>query len=539
MSDLKISISLGFVEIILSALMIYNGHNWGGDFSQFIAQSIAIVEGKIDLQIANNTWIIKNSFDGLGPYIYPWGVSLLLAPLYVIFGFHLVAFKLLFCVLFGIFVAVFYYFCRYYFCGLFMERKFCIIASLLFALNPIFLYFSNAIRSDIPFMLFSLIAIMYLGKLLTFGDSKYLSDSAISKDSAIFSDSKKSSDSNIPSDSINFSKIANRGGGQTHKLALLYYAIFGGIFVSLAYITRNNGIIIMIALLLCHILLIFKNPNIFKNPKTFNKFHIFCHALPYIIFIITNLTINSILGVGGSGHLELLSQFTIKTIIRNFFYYVWIFGDFFALNYIGFAIFLLSIPLIFNGIKLCFHKAKIQTIFIALFILGNMALLVLWVGLQGIRFVFCVIPFIMLFGIIGFVNTTRFKNAIKICFLAIILLFIAKDFYHISLNIKNHFNYKEYDAYSDDAKDIYAFIKAQIPQDSKLAFFKPRVLYLNTNRLSFYPLNDEDFSKSDFILEYLPLEYARLLPKDKTKITKIYENSEFILYATNSATKHN
>lgn len=154
---------LAFIACVLSMLMLYNGHNWGGDFSQYIAQSIALIDNSIDSQIANNTWIIQNSFDGLGPYIYPWGTSLLLAPIYKIFGFDLIAFKVLFCVLYGIFVGIFFYVCRQ-----FVDIKFCIIATMLFALNPLFLNFNNNIISDIPFMLFSFISAFYLSKLLNY-----------------------------------------------------------------------------------------------------------------------------------------------------------------------------------------------------------------------------------------------------------------------------------------------------------------------------------------------------------------------------------
>lgn len=156
--------ALAFVACILSALMLYDGHNWGGDFSQYIAQSIALIDNSLDSQIENNTWIIQNSFYGLGPFIYPWGTSLIIAPIYKIFGFDLVAFKLPFCVLFGAFVFAFYRFCNRS-----VEAKYALFASLIFALNPLFLHFSNNIISDIPFMLFSFIGVVCLAHL--FGDS--------------------------------------------------------------------------------------------------------------------------------------------------------------------------------------------------------------------------------------------------------------------------------------------------------------------------------------------------------------------------------
>lgn len=490
---------LAFIACVLSMLMLYNGHNWGGDFSQYIAQSIALIDNSIDSQIANNTWIIQNSFDGLGPYIYPWGTSLLLAPIYKIFGFDLIAFKMLFCVLYGIFVGIFFYVCRQ-----FVDIKFCIIATMLFALNPLFLNFNNNIISDIPFMLFSFISAFCLSKLLNY----------------------------------DFADIG--GGGQNKQYNIIKYALFGGVFAGLAYITRNNGIVIIVALLLCHLLVFVR----FKHKITFRRFYIVYFALPYIMFIIIAFTVDNIFGRGGSGHLELLSQISLKSIVRNCIYYTFIFGEFFALPTLkfdfkyslllpnlGFILFALSIPLIWQGIKSCFHTAKMQTIFIVLFMLGNMTLLILWPGLQGIRFVFCVIPFIVLFGIVGFTKTLKYQKIIKITFITIMLFFITKDCVYVYLNATNQ--YRGLNAYSDSAKDIYGFIQQNLPQDSKIAFFKPRVLYLNTNRLSFYPLKDEDFLKCNFVLEYLPIKDENTMPQNPQNrefLEKIYENSEFILY---------
>ena len=104
---------LSALAMILSALMLYDGHNWGGDFSQYIAQAIAFAEGKIPLWRENQAYIVDNSpFQiPLAPYIAPWGTSLLLAPIYKIFGFNLIAFKMLSVLCYGAFVFVFYKFC--------------------------------------------------------------------------------------------------------------------------------------------------------------------------------------------------------------------------------------------------------------------------------------------------------------------------------------------------------------------------------------------------------------------------------------------
>lgn len=160
MNTNKISYILASISMILATAMLYNGHNWGGDFSQYIAQAIALVEGNIAQQIQNNTWIIQNGDSAVGPFIYPWGFPLLLAPMYAIFGFNFIALKIVGVLCFGAFVFVFH---RY--CAKFLNPKFAFIATALFALNPLFLSFANNILSDIPYLFFSFLGVVWLSSL--------------------------------------------------------------------------------------------------------------------------------------------------------------------------------------------------------------------------------------------------------------------------------------------------------------------------------------------------------------------------------------
>lgn len=157
------SCCLGALAAILALLLVYDGHNFGDDFAQYIAQAKAIAEGKVAWQIANNTFIIESSQTTLGPKIYPWGLPLLLAPLYKIFGFDLIAFKMIGIVSYGLFVGVFYLFCVR-----FLRTHYALGATLMFALNPMLLHFAaNNILSDIPFLLCSFLAIVCLMQLFT------------------------------------------------------------------------------------------------------------------------------------------------------------------------------------------------------------------------------------------------------------------------------------------------------------------------------------------------------------------------------------
>ena len=83
---IRLSFGAAIVTLIISLALIYPGKSWGGDFSQYLTQSRAIVTGSVSEWYEKNSFIIDHSFDGLGADVYPWVYSLIIAPLYLITG---------------------------------------------------------------------------------------------------------------------------------------------------------------------------------------------------------------------------------------------------------------------------------------------------------------------------------------------------------------------------------------------------------------------------------------------------------------------
>lgn len=46
------------------------------------------------------------------------------------------------------------------------------------------------------------------------------------------------------------------------------------------------------------------------------------------------------------------------------------------------------------------------------------------------------------------------------------------------------------ETYSDDAADMFGYILSDTAEDAVIAYYKPRALYLNTNRVSFQPTGE-------------------------------------------------
>lgn len=126
------------------------GHNWGGDFSQYIHHAKNIVEGKA----YNDILYVSNGMAMVGPSFYPPVLPILLAIVYAIFGINLVMMKAM---INAFFVGVL---CALY--SLFKERLsgiFLLALLVILGLNPYLLTYKDNILSEFPFLFFSMLSL--------------------------------------------------------------------------------------------------------------------------------------------------------------------------------------------------------------------------------------------------------------------------------------------------------------------------------------------------------------------------------------------
>lgn len=494
--DYTLALILSLITLILCVGQVDDGHNWGGDFSGYIAQGIALANGTTAQYIADNTLMMSQCDWLYGPYAYPWGFPMLLAPLYKILGFNIYAFKSVGMLCYALFVGIFYVFCV-----IRLPRIYAIFATLFFAINPSMTSFvANNILSDIPFLLFGFIALIILAKL--FGESKF------------------------------------RSYG-------IFIATFGGIFMLFASLIRMNGFVILCALIAMHGILLAKRfaPKIFTT-RILKPFSLIdspyswqIHAIPYAIFIVGFAIVSITLSSGGSGHFGMLANISGASILRNADYCVAIFKDFFA-NEGRLTLFALCVPLIYFGIKDSLKGANgvrfSENIFYVIFACGFLALLLLWIGTQGLRFVYLILPFAVLWGAKGLIilNANRqFFGRFMSVLLLIILANCVLDFKKINFDSKITTS----GAYTKEAKEMWAFIDKNTPKNAVILFHKPRVLYLNTHRISFASNNIARFDEVDFVLwekdlwrgyDAINIDSSAFLKKTEL----IYKNAQFKLF---------
>jgi 4-amino-4-deoxy-L-arabinose transferase-like glycosyltransferase len=130
------------------------GQGWGDDYALYIGHARNLVEGG---DYAETGYIYNPSFPSLSPRTYPPVYPLLLAPVYRLFGLNLEAMKVELVLLFLLFLAAVYAGCRRE-----LPPARALSTVLLLGASPFFWDFKDRVLSEIPFLLFTTLALLFL-----------------------------------------------------------------------------------------------------------------------------------------------------------------------------------------------------------------------------------------------------------------------------------------------------------------------------------------------------------------------------------------
>ena len=547
-SDYAIALILAGITLGICALKTSDNFRMLDDSAAYISQGIALTQGKVAQYIADSTLMTsKQDLLYMTPSSYPWGFPLLLAPIYKIFGFNLVAFKSVGIICYALFVGIFYIFCANR-----LPKIYAVFGTLFFALNPFMIYFStNEIMSDIPFLLFGFCALIILARL--FADSKISHSLAEWKQRANhtqkapplaggvgvgYSNANGKIDCHDSLRESRNDRNSVMGGGRI-------YAIVGGILMLFSAMIRINGLVILCALITMHGILLAKRfaPQIFKvrilTPfaKVDSPYSWKIHAIPYAIFIAGFFIISIALSSGTARHTDYLTMINAQTMLNNLkaINFTWFIG---LESGADSALLWLCVPFIALGIYMPFRtkdaKAINENIFYAIFALGFFALLLLWVAFDR-RFLFLLLPFAVFWSFKGvlYVNQKLFSRAV-----AVLLVFILANLVWINardISFANSDTNPD-NAYNAEARELYKFIIDNTPKDVIFISFKPRVLYLATHRRSFVSPKIERLDEADFVLwngkyvQDLHTMQDISSPVFVAKTNLIFENAEYKLF---------
>lgn len=487
--ELLILLFLIVLSCAIGFLSLTNGHNWGGDFSAYIMQAKSIVDGEMALFIEHNSLTASGTTTFDLPITYPWGYPLLIAPVIYELGINLFAIKLVNILFFALFLITVY--------CLFRQRLSFLLTTLLvsiFAFNPIIFWQIDQILSDIPYLFFSILSIYMIDRVY---------------------------------------------GPKSDKTQTVAGNIFLGFIIFYSFFTRANGILLFAPLLYCQLLEHYNNK---LSTNVDNNRNYAMYTLPYVTFFIS-VGCTSIIfpdGAATGSYLGYLRDLSLLKLENNLYYYLNLSATFFGESRIHHALHVVLTLFALIGVIVSSRKEGHFVVYASLTLLLN--LILPW--LQGIRYILPILPFYIYFGFKGILTTIEFKRGfskvgyrvISMCFCIFIGLMLKNS---LSIANANQQNNRETQggAFHKDSTETFQYISTYTDPISVIAFFKPRVARMITNRDSISIDNCVDLKKVDFYIYVKSITKSYQVPlekigscKEHIKLTWKFGNANFTVY---------
>lgn len=456
------------ISAVIGWLILNSDRGYAQDASEYIAGARELVTG------------VKNT--DKPAYGYSWGVALLLAPFYSINGIDMLMLKIPMVILFSGTVAIIGWNAFKRFKGLGAATVLAVMS-----VNYMFADFHNSVLSDIPFLFFSSLSVVCLYEMY--------------------------------SDKV---KVSNK----------IVAAIIAGVCTGFACQIRFNGMIIFLTAVMLDMLYLLQKTAFIKNEKyrlSKIKDNIKIHTpvlkvqlLYYVIFVAVYIFFAVFFPVEGRSDTGKLSGISIYTLCDNTGFYFWMMRNFFfeGINHIiRLILWILILPLVFEGVRVCIKEETVTPVYC----LGTLALYILWPQTQGIRFIFPVIPFVIIYAVYGF---GKIKNKIIRYFYLLLLAGyflceICADTAAISRNLKA----ERISAEENDFEDMCRYIRDNTPADAHILYNDPRLLYLMTQRGDVCDEKSEGWSENPEKLTEQLIENDYILVSDNSDFPEIFEEN--------------
>jgi hypothetical protein len=487
---------------ILNIFSFKNGHNWGGDFAEYVGLAKSIVDGTVDEFMSHYKYRIEHSTLWAHTTDLYWGISFLLSPVYYFFGMDIHVMK--------IFIYIFFLLSLFVVFILFKDKLEYYQNILLVAIigfNPYFFDFKDDIGTDLPYLFFSLLSLFLIqrfGLLKKIWINNYVS----------------------------------------------YFSM--GLVLFLSYFIRPVGLIFLPTLLSTQYIQSRSSSQSLVEFITKEKYKF----IPFITFFML-MIISSQFTSGDviSGHGGMILGNSISKLFLNIKYYLAGLAIYFP--YFNVACHVLGcgydkIHLILYVIILALtalgmiHRKKDDYLFI-LYILINITLLVIFPA-RDKRLLMPVFPFLLYFFFIGLSKVSfSFALSKKYYFVKVNAVYIiALGLMLVSLADITHATYKNMvfnrtevidGPYAPESQEMFNFIKSNTDKDDAIIFFKPRVMSLYANRKSFV-MNSENFTPDmafNTDAKYVVINKTKYIIYDLTlqdfqgKIDCEFENNSFYI----------
>lgn len=421
--------SLIFSVVLATVFLVcvmnhYEGQSWGDDFSLYLNQARSIVEGTIEKTVADNRFAVTNStISTFSPESYPWGFPLLLAPLYWIFGLDYTVFKIFEALMLVAFLGAFY---------VLLENKLknphrLVLVSFV-GLNHLFIYYTNHVLSEIPFLFFSTLTLYAIQK------------------------------------------------AEEKKFTLALNLWVGGLMLFTFFI-RTEGIALVAALFSYQLF-------IFLNRKPFNLYDfrlLIIYISPFLVFIILYFLTKLVFPAGFTSHLSFLEHYKFEISLQNMEMTFKLLGLYLN-QHINLVSLVLVVLVFFIGI-ICRWREDFLFVSYWFAVLG---ILFIWPFFWD-RYMYALIPLFCYFFVRGLERCSLFffsKNY-SLHFLSVLLIL---NLYPLgvrtsdSLKNKTGVNGPEI----PESQQMFEFIRANVPQEEVVIFGLPRLMNFYTLRKSVF-----------------------------------------------------
>jgi hypothetical protein len=436
---------------VLGFLMLNRGQDWGDDFAAYILQAQSVVDGNMEEALRRSAFTMAQSSWRFGPITFPWGFPLLLAPVYALVGTKVLAFKLLLTLCYVAFLPIYYRLCRTR-----LNDTEALLLTAFMAFNLGMLRAQNRILSDLPFLLWSTTAVWL----------------------------------------IEVQRIQRPGTTRA-----LLGAAATGLAVSAAWMTRPNGFLLFLPLLLVQVMVFWRRARMGQLPGN----QVAQALIPYAISAAALLAQRLFLPSSTLGLRDQWQTLSWMSIAGNMIFYARLPGDFLSSSisggYLLYGVFVAGA--LVTAVSRWRHELPIL-----LYVVSTIALFIIFPLRQGQRYIYPILPLFFLLAMQGMKIATaalpaRMQRAAAISLLCIWLVPTV-----LSLGFGIHAAWMNLSVgrqppagpYEPAAADMFSFIRHATPQDSVVIFRKPRAMRLLTDRDAFLTTDCDDLPMADYVV---------------------------------------
>lgn len=477
-------LNLSVVVIVLASCLtmwalITIGHDWGSDFASYIMQAQSIVAGNPGEFVSRNRFTICNTAVGLGPVAYPWGLPLLLAPVYAALGVDLAAMKMVVLASYGCFLAVLWFGFKNH------SAPWRLVLLCFFAFHPLMLGLVNNIMSDMPFLLFSTVAMALIGTVIV-------------------------------------ERRPIMAPMADHTLL--------GLALATALLMRSNGILLLAVLAGAQL------------PRALKRQLSAVDLVPYAVFAGAVLLERTFLPGGGDIGLNsapVLMTMSWARVQDNVLYNINLIRDVLDTTVPALPL-LAGLPFVLAviGAVASFRRTHHWLIYMGLTFL----LFSFWPWRQGVRFLLPIMPFYLSLVVTGLeCIADRLARKMESRLIVVGLLAVAAvwDARQLHLSVSGALANVALGRpgpdgpFTEEAQRLFAFIRDNTQADDVLIFRKPRVMSMETGRLAYRTRNPEEFAKGNVLVidrKFDAVWFNTVPEAERARLVKILDSERFQVF---------